>query len=256
MYASHERTENWEIPPASTTELSQTTALSPTQVVWEMLSQVNEGRALNDLSQLTGEEPICAAGSCHTIAHRLTGSEGLDWAMDYISETLISLGYSVESQDWTRSGYSDRNLIARKLGVYSPTEEVYFVAHVDGVKIGEEERFPAADDNGGGSVDLLEVARVLSTFPFSRTVVLLFTTGEEQGTLGSRSYLEQLSPPELGSIKYVVNVDVIGYDANGDQVMELAHGEHPPSQALAQVMSATIDAYQLNLDQRMIVGCP
>ncbi len=171
--------------------------ISPTQVVWEMLGQVNQDRALSDLRRLTGEEPMCAGTDCYTISNRLTGSEGLHRATDYISEELVSLGYSVEFQNWSLSGYSDRNLIARKPGVYSPTEEIDFVAHVDGVKPGAEVRFPAADDDASGVVDNLELARVLSSHIFSRTVVLLFTTGEEQGTLGARSYLAQLSPQEL-----------------------------------------------------------
>jgi len=244
-----------DVPPVSITELGQTTVISPTQVVWEMLGQVNQDRALNDLRQLTGEQPICAAGVCYTITNRLTGSEGLHWAMDYISQNLVSLGYAVEFQNWSRSGRSDRNLIARKQGVYSPTEEVYFVAHVDGVKTGVEERFPAADDDGSGVVDNLELARILSSHAFSRTVVLLFTTGEEQGQLGARSYIDQLSPQELSSIQYVVDVDMVGYDGNGDGAMELWHGCHAPSLALTQMMSETIRAYQLNLAPRFVVGC-
>ena len=192
--------------------------------------------------------------STDTITNRLTGSEGLDWAKDYLYEDLVSLGYSVEIRDWSWSGYADQNLIARKLGVFTPTEEIYFVAHLDGVKESEE-RYPAADDNASGVVDGLELARIFSSFSFARTVVLLFSTGEEQGTIGVQRYLDQLSPEELSSIKYVINVDMIGYDGNGDGVMELWHGGHSPSLALAQMMSEIIDAYQLDLDQRFVVGC-
>jgi acetylornithine deacetylase/succinyl-diaminopimelate desuccinylase-like protein len=253
--ACQEQPEYRDTQPVSIQELSQTTAISPTQVVWEMLGQVNQDRALGDLRRLTGEEPICANSECYTIANRLTGSEGLHWATDYISKELVSLGYSVEFRDWSRSGRADRNLIARKSGVYSPTEEVYFVAHADGVKPSADERFPAADDDASGAVDNLELARILSSHTFSRTVVLLFTTGEEQGTLGVRSYLDQLSPPELGAIKYAVNVDMVGYDANRDGVMELWHGGHAPSMAVTQMMSETIRAYQLDLVPRFVVGC-
>ena len=255
IYACQEQTEEGDTRAVHVTELSQTTPTFPTQVVWEMLEQVDPNRTLNDLRQLTGEEPMCAVDTCYTITNRLTGSEGLYWAMDYISEELVSLGYSVGFQDWSRSGYSDRNLIARKSGVYSPSEEVYFVAHVDGVRTGPEERFPAADDDASGAVGNLELARILSGYSFSRTVVLLFTTGEEQGALGSRSYLGQLSPPELGSIKYVVDVDMVGYDANDDGAMELWHGGHSSSLALTQIMSATIRAYQLDLVPSFVVGC-
>jgi hypothetical protein len=241
--------------PVSIQGLSPITVISPTQVVWEMLGQVNRERALTDLRRLTGEEPVCAGADCYAIANRLTGSEGLHWATDYIAKELVRLGYSVEFRNWSRSGHSDRNVIARKTGAYSPDEEVYFVAHVDGVKPGAKEKFPAADDDASGAVDNLELARILSSNTFSRTVVLLFTTGEEQGRLGARSYIDQLSPTGLESIKYVVDVDMVGYDANRDGVMELWHGGHAPSMAVTQMMSETIKAYQLDLAPRFVVGC-
>jgi acetylornithine deacetylase/succinyl-diaminopimelate desuccinylase-like protein len=220
-----------------------------------MLGQVDEERALNDLRRLTGEEPICVSSGCYTIANRQTGSEGLHRAMDYLFENLVSLGYSVEFRDWSRSGQADRNLVARKTGVVSPTEEVYFVAHVDGVGGDAVERFPAADDDASGAVDNLELARILSKHSFGRTVVLLFSTGEEQGTLGVESYLAQLSRQELRSIRYVVDVDMVGYDGNRDRVMELWHGGHSPSLALAEMMSETIRTYQLDLVPTLVVGC-
>jgi hypothetical protein len=249
------QTEFRPIQAVSVQESSQTSAISPSQIVWEMLGQVNQERALSDLRRLTGEEPMCAGADCYTITNRLTGSEGLHRATDYVFNSLVGLGYSVELRDWSRSGHSDRNVIARKSGVYSPTEAVYFVAHVDGVKPDAEDRFPAADDDASGVVDNLELARILSSHTFSRTVVLLFTTGEEQGRLGVRSYLDQLSPRELGSIKYAVDVDMVGYDGNRDGVMELWHGGHAPSMAVTQMMSETIGAYQLDLIPRFVVGC-
>jgi hypothetical protein len=252
---SQNQREYGDMKPFSIKQLSQTIVISPTDVIWEMLGQVNKNRVVNDLRRLAGEEPICTSTGCYTAANRLTGSAGLHWAMDYIYEDLVSLGYSVEFRDWSRDGWGDRNLIARKVGMLAPTDEVYFVAHVDGVKLAAEERFPAADDNASGAVDNLELARVLSTFSFSRTVVLLFSTGEEQGALGVKSYLDQLSSEELSSIKYAINVDMVGYDDNHDGVMELWYGDHLPSLAVTQMMSETISTYQLDLAPSILVGC-
>ena len=239
----------------SIARLSQTNVISPTNQFWEMLGQVDRSRAVADLRRLTGEEPICTNAGCYTAANRQTGSAGLRWATDYIYEELVGLGYSLEFRDWSREGWSDRNLIARKVGVSAPIEEVYLVAHVDGVQPTAEERFPAADDNASGAVDLLEVARVLSTFSFSRTVVLLFSTGEEHGGLGAGSYLDQLSSQELSRIKYAVNVDMVGYDGDRDGVMQLWPGDDPPSLALTQLMSETIGAYRLGVVPRIHAGC-
>jgi len=236
-------------------ELYQPTEVHTINVGWEMLGQVNKDRALTDLRKLTGEEPICDDNECFTISNRLTGSKGLRWAKKYINEELVKLGYSVELDKWSRSIYADQNLIAKKPGVSNPEEEVYFVAHIDGVKEGFEQQFPAADDNASGVVDILELARVLSSHSFSRTIVLFFSTGEEQGALGVKSYLSHLSPKELSSIKYVIDVDMVGYDANGDAMMELWHGDHPTSLALTQLMSETIETYQINLAPSILVGC-
>jgi hypothetical protein len=227
----------------------------PTQnLIRGMLGQVDKARIVTDLRRLTGDEPICASGGCKTVANRRTGSEGLERAMDYIYAELAGRGYSLEFRDWSREGESDRNLIARKSGVSAPTEEIYLVAHVDGVGSGAE-RFPSADDNGSGAVDLLEVARVLAPYSFNRTLVLFFSTGEEQGTLGVTSHLAQLSSAELSKIKTVVNVDMVGYDGNDDGVMELWYGDHQPSLAVTQVMSDTIRDYSLALVPQFVAGC-
>jgi len=175
--------------------------------------------------------------------------------MHYLYENLLALDYSVEFRDWSRSGYSDQNLIATRKGALTPTEEIHLVAHVDGVQQSTQS-YPAADDNASSVVNGLELARIFSNYSFGRTVVFFFSTGEEQGALGAKAYLDGLSPSELGAIKYVINRDMTGYDANKDGVMELAHGDHPPSIALAQVMSETIHTYQLDLDPHVIVGCP
>lgn len=240
--------------PVSIKDVSQTTLISPIDVVWEMLGQVSEERDLTDLRKLSGEDPICIDNTCYTITNRLTGSVGLHWAKDYIYQELVSLGYSIEFLDWSRSGSTDQDIIVRKPGSVLPGEEIYFVAHMDGVKSGAE-HFPAADDNASGVVDILELARVLDKYSFSRTLVLLFSTGEEQGTLGVQSYLDQLTPQELSAIKYVVDIDMVGYDANNDKVMELWYGGHSPSLNLAQMMDQTIKAYQINLAPGFVVGC-
>jgi hypothetical protein len=223
--------------------------------VWNLLGEVNFERALNDLNLLTGEVPICIDNSCYTINNRLTGSDGLQWGKDYVSAELTRHGYLVEIHDWSLSGYSDQNIVARKTGVLHPEEEIYLVAHLDGAKSIWSDKFPAADDNGSGVVDILEVARVLSKYSFERSVVFLISTGEEQGTLGVLSYLDQLTADEIGAIKYAINIDMVGYDANQDGAMELWYGDHEPSLELVTRMNEIILNYQLGLFPEFVVGC-
>lgn len=228
---------------------SDFSVFTPISTVSKILTQINQERVLADLRKLTGEEPICNTDGCYTISNRLTGSEGLRWAKTYVYEKLLGLGYEIEIEDWSLAGYADQNLIARKPGILLPEEVIYFVAHLDGVNS------PAADDNASGAVDILELARVLSRQLFNRTIILLISTGEEQGTLGAQSHINQLTLSELSAIKYVVNVDMVGYDANEDTIMELWHGDHAPSLVLAQMMRDIIQAYQINLAPNLVAGC-
>jgi hypothetical protein len=245
----------------ATEEFTQPTGIvQPTEnfridIAAEIIGQVNPDRALADLRKITGEEPICTENGCSTISNRLTGSEGLQRVKDYIYDELLKLGYSLEYQNWSSSGFTDQNLIARKEGITSPEEEIYFVAHMDGVKGNNRERFPGADDNGSGVTDILELARVLSSYSFNRTLVLFFSSGEEQGSLGVKSYLRQLSSSELSSIKYVLDIDMVGYDANRDGVMELWHGGHSPSKDLTLNLSEIISAQGLDLTPKIETGC-
>jgi len=236
--------------PASGNELNLTSEISPLNPVWEMIGQVNQKRALIDLRRLTGVEPICTSNGCYTITNRETSSEGLQWAKDYVYETLVNLNYSVEVLDWSSGGYSDQNIIARKQGKVYPGEEIYFIAHMDGYL----ETNPAADDDASGVVSLLELARILRSRSFKRTVVLYFSTGEEHGSLGSRSFVEDYLE-RLASIKYLVNVEMLGYDSNSDHVMQLWSGDHHPSLVFAQMLHEIITAYQLDLKPQIITGC-
>jgi hypothetical protein len=71
--------------------------------------------------------------------------------------------------------------------------------------------FAGADDNASGTAVLLEVARVLALAPAApkRSVLFLSFSGEEQGLLGSRLYVEQPIVPLSNTIG-MINVDHAG----------------------------------------------
>ena len=226
---------------------------TPIEPVREMLGQVDPERVLADLRRLTGVEPICTSDGCYTITNRETGredlpSEGLEWAKDYVYETLVALGYSVEILDWSREGYADQNIIARKQGEIYPDQEIYFIAHLDGYLLNN----PAADDDASGSVSLLELSRILSNRTLAYTVVIFFSTGEEHGSLGSRSFVEAY-PERLGAIKYLVSVEMLGFDSNDDGKMELWNGDQPLD--FVQRLAEIITAYRINLVPEIVSGC-
>jgi hypothetical protein len=79
-------------------------------------------------------------------------------------------------------------------------DEIVIVgAHFDHVGIGSpvdgDSIYNGADDDGSGTVAVLEIARALARAPAPRTVVILLSTAEEMGLLGTRWYLEHPTFP-------------------------------------------------------------
>jgi peptidase M28-like protein len=71
--------------------------------------------------------------------------------------------------------------------------------------------FPGADDNASGTAVMLEVAHALAKVGAKgkRTILFVSFSGEEQGLVGSRLYLER-SAPLIGSTKAMINIDHAG----------------------------------------------
>ena len=104
-------------------------------------------------------------------------------------------------------------------------EYIVLSAHMDHVGVGEpvngDSIYNGADDDGSGTVGLLEVAQALAALPEAqrprRSVVFLHVSGEEKGLLGSEWYSEHPTLP-LGQIVANINVDMIGRN-NPDSVV-------------------------------------
>jgi hypothetical protein len=76
--------------------------------------------------------------------------------------------------------------------------------------------FNGADDDGSGSVALLEIARALSSGPRPRrSVLFVWHAAEENGFLGSRWFVEHPTVP-LDSIVAQINLDMIGRGSSLD----------------------------------------
>lgn len=77
-------------------------------------------------------------------------------------------------------------------------------AHSDSVFDG-----PGINDDGSGSVGILEVAVQLSNYSVNNAVRFCWWSGEEFGLLGSTHYVESLSAADLAKIRLYLNFDMI-----------------------------------------------
>jgi Zn-dependent M28 family amino/carboxypeptidase len=90
-------------------------------------------------------------------------------------------------------------------------EYVVLSAHFDHVATSADGQiYNGADDDGSGTVSILEIARALSLERPKRSIVVAFHTGEELGLLGSRYFTDFEPLVPLQQIVANLNIDMIG----------------------------------------------
>ncbi len=99
-------------------------------------------------------------------------------------------------------------------GTTHPEEIVVLSAHYDHVGISNGQIYNGADDDGSGTVALLEIAQAFQIAKKEghgpkRSVLILHVTGEEHGLHGSRYYSEKPLFPLKNTVANV-NIDMIG----------------------------------------------
>lgn len=110
------------------------------------------------------------------------------------------------------------NIIGIVQGKTKPDEYIIVSAHYDHVGRKGDEIFNGADDNGSGTVALLELGRAFQQSTYEgnrpdRSVVFLWLTAEEKGLLGSRYYSNNPVFPLENTIANI-NIDMIGRRAD------------------------------------------
>ena len=108
-------------------------------------------------------------------------------------------------------------------------ETIVLGAHMDHLGMGERHSMggpeargqvhPGADDNGSGTVMLVELARQLKDAKPKRSILLLHFGGEEEGLLGSQYWVQHPTQP-LSTLKFMLNYDMVGrLDAKAPKLM-------------------------------------
>lgn len=119
------------------------------------------------------------------------------------------------------------NIWAYIEGTEKPEEVLIISAHYDHVGMKNGEVYNGADDDGSGTVALLEIAQAFMQakkegYGPKRSILFLHVTGEEHGLHGSRYYSEHPLFPLANTIADL-NIDMIGrrddaHKDNGDYV--------------------------------------
>ncbi|RFM35444.1 PDZ domain-containing protein [Chitinophaga silvisoli] len=141
------------------------------------------------------------------------------WVTDGISKTMenaeeVKVSMNVAFGTSKRTGTNVIGFLDNK----APAT-IIIGAHFDHLGKGEDHNslspndksiYNGADDNASGTAALIELARMLKSAHFNK-YNFLFTafSGEELGLFGSK-YLADHSPIDLGTVDYMINMDMIG----------------------------------------------
>jgi len=195
------------------------TALTPEQQA--IVDDISENSLRGNLSFLASD----------LLEGRDTPSRGLDLAANYIAAQfrragLEPVGGDGYFQDAMMKGQVVRNVAGLLRGSDAALADTYVIlsAHYDhlGMKPNGEDRiYNGANDDGSGTVSVIEIASALTASPErpKRSILFLAFFGEEKGLLGSRFYAAHPLEPLAKTIADV-NLEQVGRtDAtNGKQV--------------------------------------
>ncbi|MEZ4857971.1 MAG: M28 family metallopeptidase [Flavobacteriaceae bacterium] len=158
---------------------------------------------------------------------RMTAEPGQKMAADYLKNFYVTRGIGAALpnnnyfQDIPASYFGKKtndkpseNVVAFIKGSEKPNEVIVLSAHYDHVGMHDGEIYNGADDDGSGTVAMLEIAEAFQKAVKDgngpkRSILFLHVTGEEIGLYGSKYYTENPIFP-LENTVCNLNTDMIG----------------------------------------------
>ncbi len=157
---------------------------------------------------------------------RDTGEPGQKKAVAFLKNEYLKMGIS--SVDGSSNYFQNipkayfngnskndsENVLAFIEGSKKPKEVLVISAHLDHIGKHDGEIYSGADDDGSGTVALLEIAEAFYKAKENgegpkRSILILHVTGEEKGLYGSRFYAENPVFPLKNTVANI-NIDMIG----------------------------------------------
>jgi len=155
---------------------------------------------------------------------RETGTLGQKRAVTFLKEFYESQGIKAGagSEDYFQKmtlkikgkKIDTENVVAIIEGSEKPDEYLVISSHLDHIGLHEGEINNGADDDGSGTVTLLEIAEAFQKAVADgkgpkRSIIFLHVTGEEKGLLGSEYYAKNPLYPLANTIANL-NIDMVG----------------------------------------------
>jgi hypothetical protein len=211
---------------------SQTTALQTDAYVSHAVAAVSAERLMDDVRTLVGFK---TRNSCST---QTSPTMGIGAARAFLRSRFAALPgmkVAIDRYDQTTCGgrsVSEENIVAWLPGRREPNRVIVIGGHYD--SRGDSTRAatndgtiaaPGANDSGSQTALLLEAARTLAQAgPADATIVFVAFAGEEQGLLGSASFVDDyrsvLGLP-AAHVEAMLDCDIVGGDSETNDTVAL-----------------------------------
>jgi len=238
-----------------------------------LVASISESRLEQRLRTLVG------FGTRNTLSEASSPTRGIgaarQWIFDELRRTSPRLQVTFDTHKIRKgagNGRITRNVELRNVVAILPgrsPRRIYVSGHYDSLNLGEQGQIglnsgattarradpnveaPGANDDGSGTVLVMELARVFaeSGLQFDATLVFIAVAGEEQGLIGARAHAREARATRI-PVQAVFNNDIVGGAAGGDGSTDGAsirlYSEGPedsPSRALAMFTARTAARY-------------
>ncbi|MBH5322613.1 M28 family peptidase [Aurantiacibacter sediminis] len=195
--------------------------------------EVSEERLRADMDTIVG------FGTRHTLSSQTDPERGIgaavDWALAEFGRIGAECGGCLDVMPVGRVVEADgrripeptliRNAVAIQRGTERPDEVIIVQAHYDSRvtdAMNATDDAPGANDDGSGSVMVLEAARILSQREYPSTIIYALLTGEEQGLYGAGILADSVAEQGM-TVKAVLNNDMIGNSCGSDGFCDAEH---------------------------------
>jgi len=239
--------------PTSSTEVAAAIPViqESDALIQDLVSAVSQTQIYDTIRDLQDDDSL---PGWDALRSRYSYSPELAVERDYIRDRLSALGLDIRYHDFSLYGIPLDNVEGTLNGWGPESDAVYIVcAHYDSTSEAPYYAAPGADDNASGTAGVLEAARVLSQYRFQHTLRFVTFAAEEQGLIGSYYYAAEAraAGTDIGG---VVNLDMIAWDSNHDDAMEVHAGTRSNSQALGTAFLDAMSTYGISLAPQYVTS--
>ncbi|RDI39211.1 M20/M25/M40 family metallo-hydrolase [Aquicella lusitana] len=204
---------NYETPHASIAQNQKAYSIQYSQQVNQLLTQINPQNMWNNLTQLTNTFQNRNANTDY-------GLQAANWIKAQVETMASETGHDDVTIYTVATGKYKQPSVVAKVG-NGTGPGIVIGGHMDTIVFGSNTQ-PGADDDGSGTVTVLETARTVlfSGLHFKKPIYFIWYAAEEQGMIGSYNVVADFKSKNI-PVEAVIQFDLTGFAYQNEPTMWL-----------------------------------